>query len=675
MKVRYYFSLFLIFLLAGSSFGQEEKVKYVIKKGGARIPIINILQDLNYQFKGKKIIIPHPTVISTPPIVFQSTMTLSYPEIRAVLQINGIELVESKVDGTTMITAYSNTSLPSLRSVITPFYEDGEKLPEGNMMVTQAFRVENVDANRLFALLRSIIFTDPNRVGNVFYVQGGSSLIMRDLKENVEYYGRIIKTLDKKQEEMAMEIIKLQNASAEDVSRLGTQLIQARSQAQRSGGSAAVPAQMIGDNRTNKIIIFAPPEDIKNYVKFVKEVDEKVDEGDTGQVHVIKLQNVKAEDLGPKLNELMTGQQQSYGRSSNTRGPGGTLNPAKKKTETRIVAEPKSNSLIIQAEVAEFKRVVKLIEKLDISPPQVLMESHIFEVEESRSLNIGTEIGSVDPSVSNSIRGAGLTNFGLSQIIIDPANPNRISRIPNASTGVIAGLHKGGFDRLPLLVNLLGTDRSTNILAEPFAVTNDNEEAIFKDETEIPTLQQNQTSSNVNFVTQQGSVTASTTLKITPHISPGDYLRLDIDLQLEDFGAQSNQNTTPPKTRRSYKGSVTVQNGRFLVIGGLTRTDFTQTINKVPILGDIPILGYLFSNRTKTRRKLNIYIFIRAYILQKGDYRADRVTGHWMKKAVETSEHDFREDYGSDKTRQQIKATTRGFLIDPSDNLLGKYGK
>ncbi|RME87457.1 MAG: hypothetical protein D6785_01985 [Planctomycetota bacterium] len=641
-------------------YGQGDRIKFVVQKAGTRIPVIQILQDLNFQFKGKKVFIPHPTLLSTPPIVFHSTMTLSYPEIRAVLKVNGIELIESKVNGKTIVTAYSTTSIGSLRAGATPFFGPKDKLPKENLMVTQAFPIKYVDGNRLFALLRSIIFSDPNRLGNIFYVQGSGMLIVRDLKENVEYYGKIIQALDKPQEEWVVKVVQLKYAAADEVAQKATQMFQATAQAKQIQVGTRMPVQVIGDKRTNKIILFAPKKEVAKYVKLILELDEKVQESIEGKFHVLKLQNVKADDLGPKLNELLTGQSQT-GVTSAASQPGS--NPAQKKLPTRIIADPKSNSLIIQAEPKDYKKILKLVEKLDISPPQVLIESHIFEVEESRSLNIGAELATFDPSVANHIRGAGLTNFGLSQLIIDPNNPNRIRRIPNALQGVIAGLHKGGFDRLPLIVNLLGVDRTTNILAEPFAVTNDNEEAVFKDETEIPTIQQNQTSSNGNFITQQGSVTASTTLKITPHISPGDYLRLDIDLQLEDFAAQSViQNTTPPKTRRSYKGSVTVKNGKFLVIGGLTRKDFTQTINKVPLLGDIPYLGWFFSNRTKTIRHFNIYIFIRAYILTKDSNRDERVTNYWLRKAVKTTNHDPRENYGADFTKSQIKEKIRKLL-------------
>ncbi|RME02911.1 MAG: hypothetical protein D6805_08490 [Planctomycetota bacterium] len=661
----------LLFSLAAPSLlaqNPPKKILYVVKKGGSQISVMDLLKELHYQLGGK-IIIPHPSLRHAAPIYFHSSMKLGYEELRKILSVNGIELIESEENGTPIITAYSTQNIPSLRSGATPFYSKNEPVPPGNRLITKVFAIQHVDPNALYSLLRTMIFQDPKRVGNVFYVRGSPVMILRGFQKNVEYYGRIIQELDKKTQTAQFQIVQLKYGIAEDIARKFNQIVQAMMQnAQQTGRPSTFRPQIIGDKRTNKIILVASPEQMPMYLRMIQALDEKVPEVATkGKLHIIRPKFIKAENLAPKLNELLTGSgSPTPSAPTTTKGN----NPALVRIPTRIIAEPKSNTLLIQAEQEEFERIKKLVDKLDLQPPQVLIEAYIFEVEASRSLNIGTELATFDPSVEGSFRTAGITNFGLSQLTLDPNNPNRLGRLPNVLQGVTAVVHKGGFDRLPLIINLLGTDRTTNILAEPFTVTNDNEEAVFTDKTEIPTISRTTNPSGINFTTQQESVEAATTFKITPHISPGNSLRLDIDLKIEDFAAQAVvENTTPPKTSRSYKGSVTVQNGKFLVIGGLSRHDYTETVNKVPILGDIPLLGYLFSNTVRTTRKLNVYIFVRAYIL-RDEKITDKLTEENLKNAEQQSQRYVRPDLSLDEVK--IKEQLRNWLTEPEEDLLKK---
>ncbi|MBI4577457.1 MAG: hypothetical protein HY722_14450 [Planctomycetes bacterium] len=627
------------------------------------VDIDALLQQISHQIG--KAVIPDPG-LKGQRIRFLVEATVNYSIIRAFLQVNEIELMHEVVtreeDGTEVevIKAYLERNLQQREiGSPTPVYKVGETLPLRNELITACFPVQYADPNGIFASLRQIITRARGRVGDILYVRGADVLIIKDLAPNVEYYRKIIEALDippsKLQE---FEVIKLKYASANDIANVSGQLIQAiqtPAQVQAAMGGQPVQPKIVADPRTNQIVIFALRENIDQLLVLIADLDTYVDVP-LGNFHVMTLKNTSAKDLASKLNELLSGRKAQVPGA----GPEGA-NPAAPTLETRIVAEEQTNSLLIQAEPRDFAYIRDLVNQLDVRRPQVLIESQIFQVSEGDALSISVDVGALEDPQARSFRGGGILKSsnifaGLAQLFnqSDPTQgaPIGIRAVGGAPQGLTALAYKGkNFDKVPLIINMLKTSNITNVLAEPYALTNDNVKATFSTKDENPIIRQDPgtAGSNINFSSVGGTQTAETTLTITPHISAGDYLRLEITLTIEDFTAPPDPTRlgARPKRSRKYEGEVTIPDNRYLVVGGVLGDRTEESQNRVPILGDIPILGYLFGSTAKQRQQFHVYVFIRPHILKdEGFENAGEVTRYWREKAVAVSGRELREPYG-----------------------------
>lgn len=465
------------------------------------------------------------------------------------------------------------------------------------------------------------------------------------------------------------------SAAAARVSRLRQRL-----QAARSRGGSRTPTRapvasfsgsitssgtlrIIPDTRTNSLVIKAN----RYLIKRIKDVIAKLDAplpGGEGKIHVVYLENANSEDLASILADLAgTGGTSAGSRRMTTaqsrqtrtqaggvagafgnrfgsgrlgsggiqRGGAATGNPNRGIAQTtgrfladfdgavRITADPATNSLVIIASNRDFEILQEVIAKLDIPRPQVFVEVLIAEITVERGVDIGFEFRSTNDSTEEGIQVIGGTNYGgIQSAAVNPLGVTGFAIGAADGTLTFAG---ETFSNIGALFRAMQTDRDVNILATPHILTTDNEEAEIVIANNIPFITGQIFSANFNNpATTIERKDVGITLRITPQINESEMVRLTIYQESstvtdspEGLSASQVGITT---AKRSADTVVIVKTRQTVVIGGLMQDNITYTEAKVPILGDIPILGYLFKSSRRKVEKTNLLIFITPYIIK-----------------------------------------------------------
>ncbi|HSH12239.1 MAG TPA: type II secretion system secretin GspD, partial [Desulfurivibrionaceae bacterium] len=536
-----------------------------------------------------------------------------YPIFLAILQVHDFAAVE---DGeVTKIIPLDQAKHDSWG----PLADSGSEAP-ANSMVTALIPVMHVAADKLIPVLRPLL---PPK--SYLAAQPDSNLlIISDRAGNIARLQQLVNQLDQDRSG-EIEVVKLQYASAGDVVQVINGL---------SGQPAKAPGdtsglKLIADERTNSVILSGGEGERLRTKALIAHLDTSIEiEGDT---QVVFLKYAKAKDLTPLLTKMEPARAASPGQPA-------VPATAAKALDFSIQADEATNALIISAPPATMKSLQAVIRKLDIRRPQVQIEAVIAEILTGAGAELGVQWRATEVQNSNDHGLLGGTNFGGSA-----ANPgiNALS----ADLGAFANL--AGFNlgylkgtttilgteilNLSALVSALATDGDSNILSTPSLVTMDNEEAEIVVGQNVPFATGSYTSTGnsnpQNPFTTYERKDVGLKLKVTPQINEGDTIRLDIQQEVSNLtsGAANNVVGLQTTSTRSIKTSVQVDDGRVLVLGGLISDDIQETVQKVPLLGDIPFLGWLFSYTKSSHNKRNLMVFLRPTILRDQE-QGSRIT-------------------------------------------------
>ncbi|MCP5197743.1 MAG: type II secretion system secretin GspD [Gammaproteobacteria bacterium] len=501
---------------------------------------------------------------------------------------------------------------------------------EPDQIVTRVIQVQNVSAAQIVPILRPLI---PPQ-GHLAAYTPTNVLIISDSAANVERIASIIARIDLASNE-EVEIVALRHASATEIVRVLTALEQGKARTDPTAGVGA-PTRMVADERTNSILLSGDQTSRVRLRTLITHLDTPVDSG--GNTQVIYLRYAKAKDLVSVLqgvskslsneatrNTPIPGQPgaPSVGVSSSSGSGGGLVD---------IQADEATNALVVTAPPEIIRSLRSVIAQLDIRRAQVLVEAVIAEISAEKTAQLGVQ-WVVDASQNGMV---GFTNFdaGASSLAnmvglaaqIDEGNLSSIqaSQVPQ---GIQLGVGDfTGTNRFGALISALAKDADTNVLSTPTVVTMDNEEA------EIIVGQ------NVPFVT--GSYTTATSsgdsntqvgnpfqtiqrddvgikLKVKPQINEGNAVKLEIEQEVSSVVPSANAATQGPTTnKRSIKTIVMVEDAQILVLGGLIDDQLTESAQKVPLLGDVPLLGNLFRYRDTNKLKRNLMVFLHPVILR-----------------------------------------------------------
>jgi general secretion pathway protein D len=433
--------------------------------------------------------------------------------------------------------------------------------------------------------------------------QTSNMLILADRAANIERMLNIIARMDQAGDE-EIEVIRLENASANEVVRMLTALNQATAAA---GGAPA--AQIASDERTNSVLVSGSLNNRLRYRALIAHLDSPNEEG--GATRVRYLNYADAEELATSL-------QTQFGEAGTT-GEGAT-GPTGGVT---IWADVGTNSLVINAPAAVLQDMTAVVDKLDIPRAQVKVDAIIVEVSEDRSGQLGITWALQG---AESDQGVGLTNFGstttgVAQLASASASGTADpSLLPDGISFAIGQIRDSGTSWAALLTALEG-DATTNIIATPSIVTLDNEEAEIRVGQEVPFLTGSYASTGANqgvanpFQTIQRQE-VGTRLAITPQINEGSGVKLTIEQEQSSISGGASGAVDLVTNTRNITTSVFVDDQQILVLGGLIDDQLIETEQRVPFLGRIPGLGWLFRARSTERVKSNLMVFIRPTILR-----------------------------------------------------------
>ena len=505
---------------------------------------------------------------------------------------------------------------------------------QGDRIQTRVFKLTHESAAGVLPTLRPLVA--PNN--SITAVDSSNTLVITDYASNLQRIARIIQSIDQPAGSDPV-MIPLHFASAIDAAQTINRLFADAVPGQTDTGQRT---KVVADARSNSLLVrTADPSRLAQVRRFAAMLDTPTRDG--GNIHVVYLKNAEAEKIAATLRAIYSGNTARSGATgatgaANPAGNGaglqGTTPAAEGESESEpgiIQADAATNSIIITAPDAIYNNLRAALEKLDTRRLQVYVEALVVELTASKAGEFGIQWQDLSGINQAGRQVIGGTNFGGAGQNIIGISSNPTSAGPGLNLGVMNGtVTIGGVQilNLGLLVRALQTDNNANILSTPTLLSLDNEEA------KIVIGQ------NVPFITGQyaisGAATTPTpfqtierkdvglTLRIRPQISEGGQVRLQIYQEVSSIADTTNI-AGVITNKRSIESTVLVNDGQIIVIGGLIQDSAGAGVSKVPLLGDIPIVGGLFRQNTRSRTKTNLMVFLRPTVLRDAQ-RADAVT-------------------------------------------------
>jgi len=406
-------------------------------------------------------------------------------------------------------------------------------------------------------------------------------------------------------------IITLKYGSADVLAEVISTMLKGRDEEYSKKGMIRV-SLVIPDERTNTLIVYGDTETVALAAKVIAKLDIPTPEG-KGDVHHVTLSNAKAEDLAEVLNSLLE------------RQVAGSADDEKEMVLSRdikVVPDPSTNSLVITARADEFEALNEIIQKLDIVRKQVFIEALIMEVNAKNTFSFGINwaLGQQDGDMAI----IGGVNTGGPNVTLGPNGTVALPSGLSLGTVLTNAFSIGGTEyNIQSIMSLVKGNSDVNVLATPQLLTLDNEEASVEVVDNIPFSKESTASNDGTFTTQSMDYKdVGVKLKITPRISDDGSLRLEVEQEVSRIAssvltlANGDQIVAPTTRKRVIKSTILLQDRQTAVIGGLL-DDSTETIQSgVPILSDIPLLGWFFKSRSETKTQTTLFVFITPKIIR-----------------------------------------------------------
>jgi len=525
-----------------------------------------------------------------------------------------------------------------------PLYLDGgQPAPQNEQMVTKLFKLRFVDAEQMRNVLNQFTSRDAD-----LQIFPPDTLIVSDVGLNLGRLEQLIGQLDQPGGSQEIHIVSVRYAAAPELAQKLNDIAQAQA-SYRPGppGTPVAPsrsAKVLADERTNKLIVIAGEKPYQALLDLVQQLD--VPTGDGG-VHVYALRHAKAEDLASTLQSLTQGTKPRAKVATGGPGPppapagsaaGGPVSADLFNGDVKVTADKTTNSLIVMASQGDYRSLIKLVEQLDTPRRQVFVEAVIMEVnlETDRDIGVsahgggqkGTSFGGV-PGTATGVLGTSLG--GLSSI-------GGISSLASLN-GFLGGIQGPpitvGNVTVPsfgIVLQALESSSDVNVISNPHVIMTDNTEGEIAVGQNVPF--------QAAFAPNVGTTTPSTVatslsslyapierqnvelkLHIRPQINEGDVIRLEVEQSTEEIASVDKQ-LGPTTSKRSAKTTVMARDQETVVLGGLIQERVTRSVDKVPVLGSLPLLGWLFRSESTKKQKTNLLLFLTPYIIRdQGDVR------------------------------------------------------
>ncbi len=503
----------------------------------------------------------------------------------------------------------------------------------GDEMVTRVVEVKNVTVRELTPLLRQL--SDQAGGGNVVNYDPANVIMLTGTAAVVNRLVKIIERVDKAGDQ-DVQIIKLKYASAAEMVRI-IEAMNKSSQGKSAGTPTFLIPKIVADERTNSVIVSGEIQARERVARLVSRLDSELESN--GNTRVYHLKYAKSEDMVKVLegvSESIVSDKSGAKKSSKSN----------KSRDVSIDAHEDTNTLVITAQPDMLRSLEAVIRQLDIRRAQVLIEAIIVEVFEGDGVNLGVQwyhesgamsqfTNGVAPisSIAAAADAAKSTPGAKGSTVTSPngavtVNPDQpdvkgdyslAAQVLGSVSGTLFGIVKNDWGAI---VQAVSSDTNSNLLSTPSITTLDNEEAYFIVGQEVPIITGSTTGSgNTNPFQTVERQEIGIKLKVTPQINEGSGVQLTIEQEVSSVSGATGVDISINK--REIKTTVMADDGATVILGGLIDDDVQESVQKVPLLGDIPILGHLFKSTSNSKRKRNLMVFLRPTIVRDGQLMND----------------------------------------------------
>lgn len=515
----------------------------------------------------------------------------AYKVFESVLEVHGYTTVRSG-----KIIKIVPSSDARAKNIETKLKEEADA-PE-DRIVTHLIPLKYANPNEIKRLFAPLI----SKSSVILAYSPTNILIVTDVYSNIKRLLKIVKAIDIIGVGQEISVIPLEHANAPKLVKILDTVFKTKKKLKK--GAPVKLINIIADERTNTIILLASEDETIRIIKLVKMLDKEIPRGKE-KIHVFYLENATAEDLAKVLQAL----------PSKQTGPAKGKKASVISEQVRITADKSTNSLIIMAEKEDYLVLEEIIKKLDIPRAMVYIECLIMEVNVDKDFKIGTEwtaMGETSYRDKEGSYGGGFSD----------GSDNLLGTGPGAlpagfSLGVFGGAVRIGnavFPNLGAVVRAYKKDKDVHILSTPQILTMNNEEAKITVGKNIPYQTKVGTTAAQETYSTYEYKDVGITLKITPNISKDRMVRLNIFQEVNKL--ESTTEFRPTTLKRTIETTVIVNDKSTIVIGGLIDDSFSRTEYKVPCLGDIPLIGWLFKSRYKGREKTNLFVFLTPHVIE-----------------------------------------------------------
>jgi len=561
---------------------------------------------------GSKIQKIKATVVSPEPV----TLDEAYQAFLSILQVNGMTVVPHG----RFLKIVDSAGVAGNGS---PIYSRGAPIPNSDDYITRLYRTRYVSADEAMALLLKF----KSKEGDISTYPTGNLLMITDTGTQVRRMVRILEEVDVGGAGQQMWIEPINHGSATEMAERINDLFEV---SEGTGGLSKV----IADEQTNAIIVVGNDDAYKKLLQVLSKLDTR--SGDMGAVHVLPLQHAVAEELAKTLQQMLTSNAGGGKKGKKEQGDGGGLFEG----DVAVTPDQATNSLVVSSSPRDFAQLRLVVQRLDQPRRQVFIEAVIMDVGVSNELAFGVSWhGGAQPNVGGE-QSLMIGGFNAGSSLAFPFDPSALQGLAAGMRGPdlsgTSGLGPMGLSipAFGVVVNAMASSGRGNILATPHVIATDNVAAEISVGENIP-LQINSAGGSLGTLATaaaaQGQANLLSSLggfgnaqrqdvgnkvKVTPHINESDQVRLEIEQESSAAGAPIGALGVVPITKRTAKTTVVVKDQQTIVIGGLMKDESVYSKDKVPVLGDIPILGFLFSKTKKTTRKTNLLLILTPHVIR-----------------------------------------------------------
>ena len=573
----------------------------------------------------------------------------------------------------------------------------GDYFPNSDQVITRIIKLKYISADEVYKNLRILNSKD----GESHAYAPTNSLIITDYGSHVERVVNILRHLDVSGFEEKLAVIRIKHAKAKDIAELINKIInkdsgdsapgvprfrRTTSPDKPAGGGAESYSLVVSDDRTNSVIVVGNDAGIQKIRNLVSQLDFRLRPEDAGGVHVYYVRHGEAEKIANVLNGIATESKKAQ-QERNAGGGGAPAIPRRDSPgetpeavfggDVRVAADKDTNSLIITASKQDYDVVKNILSKIDIARDQVFVKTVIMEMSAEKKMDWGVNYYRFDKD-SQGIGRVGFRGTSNLQDLINPAGDS--GAIFGFGSGEQFEINLGGVTQtvssLVGLVKFLQGNVGGNILSTPQVMAMDNEEAVIEVGEEVPVgrnVASTAAGNNESIIFKEATIK----LEITPFISPDtDSVRMKINQQVKQVSDRAVQakdlaDSTVVLNTRTINTTLVVDSGNTAALGGLMNNSESEQVNKIPILGDIPILGWLFKSRSVKNAKTNLLVFITPKIIRNSDDNAE-VFNNKLDERISFIQRYMggRDPYGSEIDNLPRKASTQTYesseeLIDP----------